>query len=324
MQRQLLLVILSILACLSLFIAIFKGSTLLSLQQLFVALFGHGSAITQQIIWQLRIPRALAAFTAGSLLATAGALMQVLVRNPLADPYILGVSGGAALGALLAILMSWSNYLITVSAWLGSLFAIYLVLSLSRDALRGWSENFLLTGIAVSSGFAALMTAILFLSSPTALRSMYFWLLGDLSYATQPILPAIILFFGLIYLLALAPRLNILVKNPLDATALGLNISNLKLQIYLISALFTAAAVTLTGCLGFIGLIVPHIIRRVCGYDHRYLIPASALLGGSFLTLADTLARTILAPQQIPVGIIMSLVGIPVFLVILKKRDQHL
>ncbi|EKD73990.1 MAG: hypothetical protein ACD_45C00118G0011 [uncultured bacterium] len=313
-------IMLSILAAASILFSLFKGSTLISFQQLFNALpQHHHDSLTHKIIFDLRLPRTLAAFVSGSLLALAGAMMQILLRNPLADPYVLGISGGAAVASLLCMLCGLGGCWLTGSAWLGSLTAILLVFLLANRKNTWQSHAILLTGIALASGFAALISFILLISPNTELRSMLFWLLGDLSYAHLPVVEACILLIGLIISIGLGKQLNILMQGELHAKALGIHTERLQMQIYLLSSLFTAAAVSLAGCIGFIGLIVPHLFRLLCGQDHRYLLPGCVLLGGSLLTIADTLSRIVFAPQQLPVGIVMTLLGVPIFLALLQR-----
>jgi iron complex transport system permease protein len=285
------------------------------------ALLGQTSTLTHDILWRLRIPHVLTAFVTGGLLALAGALMQVLVRNPLADPYILGISGGAGLATLGLMLFGFSGLWLTGGAWAGSLLTILLIFLLTRKNQFHNTQQFLLTGIALASGFSALASLILLTSPDTILRGMLFWLIGDLSYAHLPLAEGSILLIGLLMSLMIAKELNLLVRGEKEATALGVNTQHLQWKLYLLSSLLTATAVTLAGCIGFVGLIVPHVFRLSFGYDHRYLLPGSVLIGGSLLTLADLCARTVFFPQEIPVGIVMVLLGIPVFLYLLQKNS---
>jgi iron complex transport system permease protein len=270
------------------------------------------------VIVLIRLPHALTAFVTGGLLALAGAIMQVLVRNPLADPYVLGLSGGAAIVTLLLMLFGFSGYWLIGGAWLGSLCAIFLLFFLVKNTWH--TAQLLLTGIAFASGTSALISLILFLSPDRTLRGMLFWLTGDLSDARLPVIEGSILFIGLLIGLKLAPTLNILIRGDKEAQALGVNTTRLHWKLYLLSSLLTATAVTLAGCIGFVGLIVPHVLRLSCGYDHRVLLPGCVLCGGSLLTLADWLSRTIVFPQALPIGVVMALMGIPVFLFLLQKN----
>ncbi len=310
-NRISLLIALSTLAFTSIAFSLFKGSTLI----------GHGNSLLHEIIFTIRLPRTLSAFATGGLLALAGAMMQVLLRNPLADPYVLGISGGAAVATLILMLLGLSGYWLIGGAWLGSLLTILLVLALANIKNSWRTHHLLLTGIALACGFSAAISFILLTSPERELRGMLFWLIGDLSYARLPVVESSILLFGLIISISLGRELNIFVRGERDAKALGINTQYLQWKLYLLSSLLTAAAVTLAGCIGFVGLIVPHLFRILFGYDHRFLLPGCVLLGGSLLTIADTLSRTLFFPQQLPVGIVMALIGVPVFLVLLLKRE---
>jgi len=319
-HRALIFFLLVIFALSSLLFSLMKGSTSVHFDQVLTAFFGQGNPLDQDILWRLRLPRAWTAFVSGGLLALAGALMQVLLRNPLADPYVLGISGGAALGALLALFLGLSSLWLMGFAWAGALGAIALTLLLVRG--RIWhTTRLLLTGISLACGFSALISFILLLAPDRILHTLLFWLVGDLNETGLPVAASVFLFLGLALALRLAPALNILARGELDARALGVPTRWVQGQLYFLSSLLTACAVSLSGCIGFIGLIAPHLLRLVLGYDHRLLLPASVLLGGSLLTLADVLARTVAAPQQLPVGVVMTLLGVPVFLVVLARKQ---
>lgn len=277
-----------------------------------------------QVISELRLPRALGAFTCGALLALAGVLMQVLLRNPLADPYVLGISGGAAVATLLAMLLGAGGFILTGSAFLGSLVSMFIVFGVAQ--MQGsWSPTrLLLTGVVIAAGWGALISLILSISPDRNIHSMLFWLMGDLSYVST-VWPGVSV-LGLCLLAALlgARQLNVLLHGELQASALGVDIKKLRLTIYLVASLLTATAVTIAGTIGFVGLIVPHLIRLSGITDHRWLIPNSALLGGTLLLVADTFARTIIAPHQLPVGVIMAIIGVPLFLFLLHRTNRPL
>lgn len=320
MKNQTLLFLLCLLALTSLLFALRAGSVIVNTHALYTIFFTHHSDATlQQIIFTLRLPRTCAAFVTGGLLALAGAMMQLLLKNPLADPYVLGISGGGAVAALLSMLCGLSGYWLTGAAWLGSLTAMLAVFLFAHKKSHLQTHLLLLAGVAASSGFAAFISFILLIAPNTALHGMLFWLLGDLSDAHLPAGEFFILLLGFVCSMKLARQLNILMHGTEHAKALGIETQRLQWQLYLLTALLTAAAVTLAGCIGFVGLIVPHFLRLLGVHDYRYLLPGSILLGGSLLTTADTLARTVLAPQQLPVGIMMALIGIPVFLVLLRR-----
>lgn len=319
-NRALVFFLLLLLAFLSLFFSLMKGSISLSYGQFFTALFRKDLNLNTDILWQLRLPRVWSAFVAGGLLALAGALMQVLLRNPLADPYVLGISSGAALGALVSLLLGLGGLWLLGFAWLGALLSILLTLLLIRG--RVWqTSRLLLTGISLACGLSALISFLMLLAPARILHNLLFWLIGDLNELRFPLIETFLLVFGLGLVLWLAPALNILSRGEKEAQALGINTAALQGLLYLLSSLFTACAVTLAGCIGFIGLVVPHFLRLFLGYDHHLLLPASVLVGGSLLTLADLLARTLAAPQQLPVGIMMTLLGVPIFLLLLEKKN---
>lgn len=309
-------------ALLSLFFSLSRGSTVISAHELLNVIFNPGNDdLWQNIILAIRLPRTLSAFITGGSLALAGAMMQVLLRNPLADPYILGISGGGAIVSLILIVLGVSGYWLTGGAWCGSLIATFIVFFFTKRQKSWNSQQILLTGIALSSGFSAIISFILVLSSNKEWHSLLFWLLGDLSFAHMPYLEGIILLIALIYSRRLANELNLLTRGEREAKALGVNTTRVQVQIYFLSALVTSSAVALAGCIGFIGLIIPHLMRLSGYYDHRLLLPSSVLLGGTLLTIADTLSRTLFSPQQLPVGIIMAFIGVPIFIILLHKNS---
>lgn len=308
-------------AIISIFMSLASGSVFIDLNDLFGLILGHGGPEDHEILFSLRLPRTVSAFVTGALLALAGALMQILVRNPLADPYVLGISSGAAMMTLLMMLCGFSGLWLTTGAWTGSIMAMLMVFALAKKKSAWQSDHLLLTGIALASGFSAVISFILVMSPDKELHSMLFWLLGDLSYTHAPVIETGILIAGLMMSMSSADEFNILLRGQIEAQLLGVNTKHVYYKLYFISALLTATAVSLAGCIGFIGLIVPHMLRLLCSYDHRFLLPGCALFGGSLLTIADTLARTLFAPQQIPVGIFMAFIGIPLFLFLLQKKS---
>ena len=313
------LALLFILALFSFIFALLTGSVAIPLQELPNLLSHTAPPFYHSLIFELRLPRAFAAFTAGALLSLAGVLMQVLLRNPLADPYVLGVSGGAALAALLSMLAGLGSFWLTGSAFLGALFSIVLVFSFAHSRGSWTISRLLLTGIILASGWGALISFVLVIAPAERIHGMLFWLMGDLSY-NRPVLPSfIILVSGLIGSLMISRQLNILLWGDLQAGSLGIDTRKLRTIIFFLSSLLTAGAISLAGSIGFVGLVIPHLVRLLIGNDHRLLLPASALTGGSLLVIADTMARTILAPQQLPVGVLTALIGVPLFLYLLRR-----
>ena len=282
------------------------------------ALAGDASDPASVVVRELRLPRALAAFAVGGLLAVAGALMQVLLRNPLADPYVLGLSGGAACGAL-AALLAGAAALATPAAFAGALVSTVIVFGLARSAGAWSSTRLLLTGIVVAAGWGALIMLLLAIAPDAQVRGMLFWLIGDLSGATHGGSALWALAGVLLLALPLARDATLLARGEVTAATLGVPVRSVALALHALAAAATAVAVTLAGSVGFVGLVVPHAVRLVVGNDQRVLLPASALAGGALLVLADTLARTVVAPAQLPVGVLTALAGVPMFLWLLKR-----
>jgi iron complex transport system permease protein len=274
----------------------------------------------------LRLSRALVAFVTGGALALAGVMMQALLRNPLADPYVLGISAGASVGALAALLVMSALWVIDAAAFAGAVAVSMMLYLFARRDLRGGAEGgtslLLLTGVILSSGCMAMVTLMLSIAPESRLRTMIFWMIGDLAGAPLRAVPWIVLGGGLLFALRSARSLNVLSLHAEAAATLGIRVGALRKGLFFCSGLLTASAVTSAGSIGFVGLIVPHACRFACGPDHRLLIPAATLAGGTFLVLADTLARTVLAPQQLPVGVVTALIGAPVFLYQLHRLQR--
>lgn len=319
-RARFVLPLLFLLTVFSLLIALLSGSVAIGLADLWAVLTGTASKLNQTLLLELRLPRALGAFATGGLLALAGTLMQVLVRNPLADPYVLGISGGAATAALLGLLFGISGIWLMGSAFAGAMVAMVLVFGLARGQGSWTPTRLLLTGIVLAAGWGALISFILATSPDTSIRSMLFWLMGDLGFVQTPLPTLLVLLVGLLACWPLGRDLNVLIRGELQAGALGINSTRLQFVLFLLASLLTATAVVQAGSIGFVGLVIPHMIRLMGLTDHRLLLPAAALAGGSLLVLADTLARTVLAPQQLPVGIITALLGVPLFLYLLRRE----
>lgn len=307
----------------ALLFAVAQGSAEVSFADVLRALAGNAEPRTHALVVELRLPRALSAFAVGGLLAVAGVLMQVLLRNPLAEPYILGTSGGAAVAALSAMLLGLSSLLIDISAFIGALAATVLVFSIARGSGSWAPTRLLLTGVVLAAGFSAATTLLLALSPEHQLRGMLFWLMGDLSFAFEP--TRLLLLLAVLTVLAglAARQLNVLARGELQAAIVGLPVNGFRYLVFLGSSLATALAVTAVGVIGFVGLVVPHLIRIAVGSDHRLVVPASALAGGSLLVIADTLARTLLAPRQLPVGALTAMIGVPLFLLLMSRSQNY-
>lgn len=316
----LILLLLSLCAAAALLWALVAGEFVIAPLTALSALFGQATGIGADIVLNLRLPRAVAVFACGGLLALAGALMQVLLRNPLADPYILGISGGAAVGALFAMMIGLAPWMIDGAAFAGALGAMLLVFGLAHGDGSWTQTRLLLTGVVVAAGCGALVSLMLSLATDTRVYSMLFWLMGDASGATQPWPAMLVLGVALVVLAPFARDLNVLSRGEDGARALGVDVRMLRYLLYALASLLTAVSVTLIGSVGFVGLIVPHLVRLVIGNDQRVLLPAAALAGGTLLTIADTAARTVLAPIQLPVGVLTALIGVPLFLFLLSRR----
>jgi iron complex transport system permease protein len=318
-RALLILAVLAGLSQLSIVLALMVGSIPISPAEVLATLFGDGGGMAGDVVRSLRLPRALTGFACGGLLALAGALLQVLLRNPLADPYVLGISGGAGIGALLAIVLGFGVAGINGLAFVGALGAMLLVFGLAHGE-GGWTQSrLLLTGVIVAAGCGAVVTLMLAVAPEERLRGMLFWLMGDLSQTGDPRLALILLVVLLLIALPFARELNLLARGADLALSLGVAVRPLRRGVYLVASLATAGAVTHAGAVGFIGLIVPHLVRLATGNDQRLLLPASVLAGGSLLVVADTLARSMLAPLQLPVGVLTALIGVPVFLFLLSR-----
>ncbi|MDD5296067.1 MAG: iron ABC transporter permease [Rhodocyclaceae bacterium] len=300
------------------------GSLALTPTQLLDALRGGAdSGLAGQVLWSLRLPRTFAALACGGLLALAGALMQVLLKNPLADPYVLGVSGGASVGALSALFFGLPLFFLHAGAFAGALLAMLLVFGLAHGDGSWTQTRLLLTGVIVAAGCGAVLTLLLALAPEASLRGMLFWLMGDLSQAPAPWAALVLMLLAVLALLPWARDLNLLTRGELSARSLGVPVEKLRVFIYLLASLLTAVAVNLAGAIGFVGLMVPHLVRLAVGNDQRLLLPASMLAGGTLLVVADTLARSLIAPRQLPVGVLTALIGVPSFLWLLARQSSR-
>lgn len=309
---------LAILSVAVLVVSMSVGSIELPLSEVWSGLIDP-TAPSAMVIRDLRLPRTLAAFACGGLLALAGALMQVLLRNPLADPYILGISGGAGVGALIAIFLGLGVAALNGFAFLGALLAMLLVFGLAHGDGSWTQTRLLLTGVMVAAGCGALITLLLSIAPEERLRGMLFWLMGDFSQGVNPIYALIgVALIGLLTT-PLARDLNVLLRGNDTAKALGVSVGFVRMFVYLLASMATAVSVTTAGSVGFVGLVIPHLTRMMIGNDQRILLPTSMLAGGTFLVLADMLARLLIAPQQLPVGVVTALIGVPAFLYLLNR-----
>ena len=305
-------------------ISLLIGAAGLSPDRVIGALLGGGTSGEHSIVIDLRLPRALLAGLAGGGLAVSGATFQAMLRNPLADPYILGVSGGAALGAVIVTIFTRSYVLLPLAALGGALLTIAVVFTIAARATERLDPRvLLLAGVIVGAFLQAIILLLLTFADVESFRSAIFWMMGSLAGASWPavtmlalvVIPAVFALYGL------ARPLNLLTSGEETALYLGVNVTAVMRTAYFTASLLVAVSVAACGSIGFVGLVVPHAVRLLWGSDHRLLIPASFLIGSAFLIMADTAARTVVAPAELPVGVITALVGVPVFLLLLVRRS---
>ena len=318
------LLIMLALATAALLLAVAAGAASIPLTDVVRALLGGGDATTRAIVLDLRLPRAALAFVAGGGLAVSGAVFQALLRNPLADPYILGVSGGAAVGAIGVMVLgagAWSLG-VPLAALVGAAAAVLLVYRIAHGVGGALDTRvLLLAGVVVGAFCNAVILLLLTLSDLESFRSAIFWMMGSLAgarWSTTLMLTAYML-PGIIVLLGQSRALDLLLLGEETALFLGTRTERVKLIAYGVASLLVAASVAVCGVIGFVGLIVPHAIRLVWGSEHRLLLPASFLGGGALLLVADTVARVVAAPSELPVGVVTALIGVPLFVVLLTR-----
>lgn len=307
-------------------IGLFVGSESYSPGEVLGALFGADDSVARSIILQLRAPRVVLAFLIGGGLSLSGAVFQALLRNPLAEPYILGVSGGAAVGAVTVIALGITvlgSWLLPLAAFAGALFAIVLVFRVASAAGQALDVRvLLLAGVVVGAFFSAVIAFLLSVSDAETIRSAVLWMMGSLAGAgwTDVAIAAVYTLPCALLLIGLARALNAISVGEETALYLGVEVERVKKIAFGVASLITAAGVAIAGIIGFVGLVIPHGLRLLVGSDHRTLLPLSFLTGAAFLTLADALARVVLAPVEIPIGVVTAFVGVPVFLVLLRRR----
>ena len=326
--RRLALLALGVVAALALSVSF--GASGIGPGDLWRALSGSGDPTTRSILFQLRLPRAALAALVGGALGLSGCTFQALLRNPLADPYVLGVSGGAAVGAVavvvtgIGVLLPW---MLPLGAFLGAVAAMALVLEVARRASPGRMDTrvLILSGVIVGAFFNAVILLMLSMADVESFRSAIFWMMGNLSGADwgSTGLLALLLVPGVLAVLSLARAFNLLSRGEEVAFHLGASVQRVKLTAYLAASLMVAAAVAAGGVIGFVGLIVPHAVRLAWGNDHRMLLPASFLAGTAFLLLADTVARLVVAPAELPTGVVTAVAGVPFFVALLLRGGRR-
>ena len=270
------------------------------------------------ILWDLRLPRLLIAFAVGGLLALAGAWFQVLLGNPLAEPYVLGVAGSASVGAVTGLMfVPESAWVMSVGAFIGAWIGITVVMIFARLG----PGRMLLAGVVLAAFWAALLALLLALLPEQGLYRAFSWMMGDLSHSDIPV-PFLLAAWGVAVMcgMMLSRSLDLLLLGERHAEALGVEVKQLRQRLLLLASVVTAIAVTAAGTIGFVGLVVPHLMRMLFGSLHKAVLPASAIGGGLLLMLADTAARTVIAPSELPVGVLTAIIGVPVFLFLLVRR----
>src|SRR3984957_8283185 len=290
-------------------------------------LTGHpGYSVADAIVWQIRLPRVLLAAVVGAALTTAGTVVQVLVRNALADPFLLGVSSGASVGAtavlLFGVFASLGVWAISVGSVLGALAAMVAVFLVSRTGRQLSPTQLILCGVVLSALFESITSFLIFKGNPQATQSVLFWLLGSFGNATwtQLPIPAVALMVAMGYLLAQARPLNALALGAEPAASLGVDVDRLRRNLFVVTSLMVGVAVAVSGVIGFVGLVVPHIVRLMVGSEHRRVLPVGGLFGAAFMVVGDLLARTIVAPQEMPIGVITAFIGAPTLIVLIRRR----
>jgi iron complex transport system permease protein len=325
LKRLLLAILLLAATVLAVFLGVRFGSVHLTTPEVVSALPGSGDEVHRTILLDLRLPRAVLALLVGGGLALAGSVFQALLRNPLAEPFILGISGGAAAGAVLVLglgLAAAGSGFLPVAAFAGALVAILLVFRVASAAGRTLDVRvLLLAGVVVGSFFSAVIALTLSLSEARAVRSAILWMMGSLSGATWGSVAVVAAYTipGALVLMGLARALNLMAVGEETASYLGTDVERVKKLAYGVASLVTAAGVAVAGIIGFVGLIVPHGIRLLIGSDQRFLLPLSFLAGAGFLAFADLAARLLLAPIEIPIGVVTAFLGVPLFLVLLRR-----
>jgi iron complex transport system permease protein len=303
-----------------LLLSLVLGSASFGLAAVWHALLSPEASLVRDVVLDLRLPRALTAFAVGGLLGLAGALLQVLLRNPLADPYVLGVSGGASVVALLVLMCGWPAFFVDVGSALGAFLACALVFALARGQ-GGWTPTrLLLTGVVVAAGAGSVVSLLLAMSDDTRLRGMVFWLLGDLSRGDRWGWLLGLLLAATVLAIALGRPLNVLARGETLAATVGLNVPRVRSTVFVLSSVLTGCAVSTAGSIGFVGLVTPHLVRLGLGNDQRVVMAGSALLGGVVLMAADLASRVLLAPRQLPVGALTAIVGVPIFLALMLRQ----
>jgi iron complex transport system permease protein len=322
---SLLLLLLLIAVCL---VSLMVGAAHLDAAAVLAEVFGGRGGLDtvgRTIVMRIRLPRIVLGALVGGTLAIGGVVFQALLRNPLAEPFILGISGGAAFGAIVGILLGWALFPgVTAVAFAGGIFTIVLVLGIARGTTRIHTNTLLLSGVIVNAFFSAAIMFLLSVTTDQKVHNVLHWLMGDLGLSTGKevvfLAPLVIVGFLLIY--ATARSLNLMVIGEETALHLGVPVESLKKLLFVLISFVVSASVSLSGIIGFVGLIIPHVLRLILGSDHRVLLPSAFLFGASFLVVCDTLARVATPQTELPVGVITALCGGPFFIYLLRRKQD--
>ncbi len=303
------------------------GPTKSGIRSTFSALFStnESDSVLYSIVWNIRLPRVLLATVVGATLSLGGLVFQALLRNPLAEPFILGISGGSAIGAIIGILLGLARFPgICFMSFLGSLatLALILVMSTGKSILR--KDALLLSGVMVNAFCSAIIMFLISITQDARLHNIIFWLMGDLSAADLPqvVILGAILIPCFILVFVFSHSMNLLLMGKDMARTMGINIKAVTITLLIVTSFMVSATVSFSGLVGFVGLVIPHLLRLVLGPDHRFLVPACLFGGASYLVLCDLLARTLPQQGEIPAGVITALIGAPLFIILLKKSRK--
>lgn len=310
------------------------GPVRLSPSEVIDALWAHlrgqpDASVAGQIVWQIRAPRVLLAMVIGASLTTAGSVVQALVSNALAEPFLLGVSSGASVGAVSVLLFgtfaSFGLWALSIGSVAGALVAMVVVFAIAVDGGHLAPTRLILCGVSLAAMFEAFTSFLLFRGDPQATQSVLFWLLGSFGRATwsQLWLPSLVLAVAVAYLMVQARSLNALSLGAGPSAALGVDVARLRRNLFAVTSIMAGVAVAVSGVIGFIGLVVPHVVRMAVGTDHRRTLPVGVVWGAAFAVAGDLLARTIVAPEEMPMGVITAFIGAPVLIVLVRRKSTR-
>lgn len=310
------IILLSVIFVLSLFLGILKGSVNIPLSELFIS-------ANRQILY-LRLLRLLVACIAGAGLSVSGIALQAILRNPLAEPYLLGTSSGAGIGAVLAIIIGLGKFYLPLAAFIGAILAVILVYNLARQGNKIPVQSLILSGVIVSIALSGIIIFLISISGNEALHGAMWWLWGSMQVYDLKLLymVSLVVILGILAIYILSQDLNAISIGEEEAIHLGINTETIKKILFFVTSLITASLVSICGIIGFVGLIIPHIMRFIVGPNHKVLIPCTCISAATFMIICDVLSRTLFPPLEIPIGVITAIVGAPVFIILLKTKQK--